>query len=103
MPGIPHCLEAEMMGAMKAKLEPKKMGTLPLVIRWKMTVPKPAVNRAVAGSSPTSKGTRTVEPKATKRNCTPTMVFLAGDRLEVVVLFMMNAFVDWCYKDTTVF
>ena len=31
VPGIPHCLEAEMMGAIKAKLEPKKMGTFPLV------------------------------------------------------------------------
>ena len=31
VPGMPHCLEAEMMGAIKAKLEPKKMGTFPLV------------------------------------------------------------------------
>ena len=75
VPGMPHCLEAEMMGAIKAKLEPKKMGTLPLVIKWKMNVPKPAVNNAVAGSRPTSKGTRTVEPKATNRNWMPTMVF----------------------------
>ena len=33
VPGIPHCLLAEMMGAIKAKLEPKKIGTLPFVIK----------------------------------------------------------------------
>ena len=31
-------------------------------------VPIPAVNNAVAGSSPTSSGTRTVAPNATNRN-----------------------------------
>ena len=68
VPGIPHSLEAEMIGAMKAKLEPRKMGTCPFVTRWKINVPIPAVNRAVAGSRPTSSGTSTVEPKATNRN-----------------------------------
>ena len=29
-----------MMGAIKAKLEPRKMGTLPFVTRWKMNVPR---------------------------------------------------------------
>lgn len=75
VPDIPHCSEADFMGAMKAKLLPRKMGTIPLVIRWKMSVPMPAVNRAVAGSRPMSSGTSTVEPKATNRNWTPTMVF----------------------------
>ena len=56
------------MGAMNAKEEPRKIGTLPLVTKWKMKVPKPAVNKAVAGSRPTSNGTRTVAPKATNRN-----------------------------------
>ena len=79
VPGMPHSLEAEMIGAMKAKLEPKKMGTCPLVTRWKISVPIPAVNRAVAGSRPTSSGTSTVEPKATNRNWIPTIVFLEAD------------------------
>jgi len=76
VPGIPHILDAEMMGAMKAKLEPRKMGTCPWVTRWKISVPMPAVKSAVAGSSPTSRGTNTVEPNATKRNCMPVIVLL---------------------------
>ena len=56
-----------MIGAMKAKLLPRKMGTLPLVTRWKRRVPIPAEKRAVDGSSPTRMGTRTVAPKATNR------------------------------------
>jgi hypothetical protein len=89
---MPHCLEAEMMGAIKAKLDPRKMGTLPLVTKWKMNVPKPAVNRAVAGSRPTSRGTRTVEPKATNRNWMPTMVFLAEVRLAVSIQRLLDFF-----------
>ena len=81
VPDIPHCLPAAMMGAIKAKLLPKKIGTLPLVIKWKRNVPRPAVKSAVAGSRPTSKGTKTVEPKATKRNCTPTIPIRIGDKL----------------------
>ena len=84
---MPHCLDAEMMGAIKAKLEPKKIGTLPLVTKWKMRVPKPAVNNAVAGSSPTSRGTKTVAPKATNRNWMPTIVLRAEDRLAVSIDF----------------
>lgn len=64
-----------MIGAMKAKLLPRKMGTLPLVTAWNMSVPTPAVNSATEGSRPTSRGTSTVAPKATNRNCAPTMVF----------------------------
>ena len=66
--------EEEIIGAIKAKLDPRNIGTCPLVTRWKINVPIPAVKRAVAGSRPTRRGTRTVEPKATKRNCTPTIV-----------------------------
>ena len=81
VPGMPHCLLAAMMGAMKAKLLPKKMGTRPLVTKWKMKVPMPAVINDVAGSRPTSSGTSTVEPKAMNRNWTPSIVFLAGERV----------------------
>ena len=63
------------------------MGTIPLVTRWKIKVPIPAENRAVAGSSPTSKGTRTVEPKATKRNWMPTIVLRAADNSELAIIF----------------
>ena len=42
VPGIPHCFDAEMIGAMKANDDPRKMGTLPLVVKWKMKVPIPA-------------------------------------------------------------
>ena len=68
-----------MMGAMKAKLLPRQMGTFPLLTRWKINVPIPAVNRAVDGSKPTNKGSSTVAPKATKRNCTPTIPFRMGE------------------------
>ena len=74
------------MGAMKANDEPRKIGTLPLVTKWKIDVPIPAVKSAVAGSRPTSNGTRTVAPKATKRNCMPTTVRLNGDKLVVFIL-----------------
>ena len=50
----------------------------------------PAVKRAVAGSSPTSNGTKTVAPKATKKvNCTPTTVRLNGDKFSCVH-FLLN-------------
>jgi len=78
---MPHILEAEMMGAMNAKLEPRKIGTSPRVTRWKRSVPTPAVKSAVAGSSPTNRGTSTVDPKATNKNCTPMMVLLVRTRL----------------------
>ena len=90
VPGIPHCSEALMIGAMKANDDPRKIGTLPFVVKWKMKVPIPAVKRAVAGSSPTSNGTRTVAPKATKRNCTPTTVRLNGDKLVVFIVIKLD-------------
>ena len=83
VPGSPHCWVAAMMGAIKANELPRKMGTRPLVTTWKMRVPTPAVKSAVAGLMPIRRGTSTVAPKATKRNCTPTMVFLAGDNCSV--------------------
>ena len=86
VPDMPHCFEAEMMGAMKAKLEPRKMGTLPLVTRWNKSVPIPAENNAVEGSRPTSRGTNTVDPKATNRNCMPTTVFLVAVNSVFIVL-----------------
>ena len=33
VPSSPHCLEAKRIGAMKAKLDPRKMGTFPRVTR----------------------------------------------------------------------
>ncbi len=85
VPGSPHCSVAEMIGAMKANELPKKMGTLPLVTKWKMNVPSPAVKSAVDGLIPTSNGTRTVAPTATKRNCTPTIVFFVLDRVSIFI------------------
>ena len=75
VPGSPKSSVALMIGAMKAKLLPRKTGTLPLVTAWKIKVPTPAVNNATEGSNPTRSGTSTVAPKATKRNCAPTIVF----------------------------
>lgn len=69
-----------MMGAMNAKLLPKKMGTLPFVTRWKRRVPTPAEKSAVEGSRPTSNGTSTVAPKATKRYWTPTITWRDAER-----------------------
>lgn len=53
---------------------------LPFCYQMKRSVPIPAVNKAVEGSSPTNKGTSTVAPKATKRNCTPTTPLRKGER-----------------------
>ena len=60
-----------MMGAMKAKEDARKMGTLPRVTSWNSSVPTPAVNRATLLLSPVSKGTSTSAPKATKSICAP--------------------------------
>lgn len=68
MPAKPNLSVAALIGAIKAKLLPKKTGTLPLVIIWKIKVPTPADNNAIDGFMPTSSGTSTVAPKATKRN-----------------------------------
>ena len=81
VPGRPNSSVAFIMGAMKAKLLPRKMGTLPLVAAWNINVPMPAVKRATDGSSPTRSGTRTVAPNATNRNCAPTTVFWKKPRL----------------------
>ena len=78
VPGRPYSSVALMIGAMNAKLLPRKIGTLPLVTAWKIRVPTPAVNKATDGSRPTSSGTSTVAPKATNRNWAPTMVFCIG-------------------------
>ena len=53
-----------------------------------MRVPTPAENNAVEGSRPTSRGTSTVAPKATKRYCTPAKPLRAG--LRVVGVEDMN-------------
>jgi len=53
---------AARMGAMKAKLEPRKTGTIRPVTRWKRSVPTPAVKRATAGLRPVRRGTSTVAP-----------------------------------------
>ena len=68
------------------------MGTLPPVTKWKMNVPNPAVNSAVAGLIPMSSGTSTVAPNATKRNCTPTRVFFVSDSCSVSILFCCSYF-----------
>ena len=81
VPGRPNNSVALIIGAMNAKLLPRKMGTLPFVTAWKINVPKPAVKRATEGSSPTRSGTSTVAPNATNRNWAPTMVFCTGPRL----------------------
>ena len=64
-------LHAVMMGAMKAKLDARNTGTLPLVMTWNSRVPAPAVNRATLASSPVSSGTRTSAPNATNSICAP--------------------------------
>uniref|UniRef100_A0AB33ITM5 Uncharacterized protein n=2 Tax=unclassified Prevotella TaxID=2638335 RepID=A0AB33ITM5_9BACT len=59
-----------------------------------MNVPIPAVINAVDGSNPTNKGTKTVAPKATKRNCTPTMVFLNGESWLLSIRFYVLNYVQ---------
>ena len=98
VPGNPHCLLAAMIGAMKAKELPRKIGTLPPVMKWNRKVPTPAVKRAVAGSMPMRSGTKTVAPKATKRNCTPTMVFLVIDNCSVSIKLLLNRRQKYYFK-----
>ena len=86
VPGSPKSSVALIIGAIKAKLLPKNTGTLPLVTAWKISVPTPAVSSATEGSRPTSNGTRTVAPKATKRNCALTTVFCRGDRVGLLFI-----------------
>ena len=52
-------------------------------------MPKPAVNKAVAGLMPISSGTSTVAPNATNKNCTPTIVRLATERLSVYIIILI--------------
>ena len=75
VPGRPKSSVALIIGAIKAKLLPRKTGTLPLVMAWKISVPIPAVRRATDGSKPTRRGTNTVAPNATNRNWAPTTTF----------------------------
>ena len=56
---------------MKANELARKAGTLPWVMKLKSRVPAPAVKSAMDGSIPTSTGTRTRAPKATKIICPP--------------------------------
>lgn len=52
-------------------------------------MPKPAVNKAVAELMPISSGTSTVAPNATNKNCTPTIVRLATERLSVYIIILI--------------
>ncbi len=62
------------------------IGTFIFHLVTKGKVPIPAVNNAVAGSRPTSNGTKTVAPNATKRNCTPTTTLRVKFKLSVFIL-----------------
>jgi hypothetical protein len=52
---------------MKAKLEPRKAGALPLPMMMNKTVPIPFMKRAMAGLMPKSIGTRIEAPNMAKR------------------------------------
>ena len=69
--GTPQVWMLKMMGAMKAKLEPRKIGTWRPVMSWNSSVPTPAPSSASEGLSPVSSGTSTSAPKATKRIWAP--------------------------------
>jgi hypothetical protein len=67
---------AARIGAMKAKLEPRKTGTIRPVTRWKTRVPSPAVKRATEGLRPVRRGTRTVAPNMATVCCRPRRRYL---------------------------
>ncbi len=73
-----------MMGAMKAKLEPRKIGTWRRVQSWNNRVPTPAPSRAMEGFSPVSRGTRTMAPKATNKICSPATLCLTRENMDVL-------------------
>ncbi|CSB66557.1 Uncharacterised protein [Vibrio cholerae] len=73
--GMPQVWMPNIIGAIKAKEEARKMGTERRVINWKSSVPKPAPNSATFGSSPVRSGTRTNAPNATNSICAPCMAF----------------------------
>jgi hypothetical protein len=56
-------------GAIKAKDEPRYVGTFPRVIRWKIKVPTPLATSALPGSRPVSAGTKTVAPNIANKCC----------------------------------
>ena len=58
-----------MTGEIKAKLEPKYEGILPLVIKIYSSVPRPFINKQVVGLTLNKNGTKTVEPNIAKRCC----------------------------------
>lgn len=55
-------LEMELIESMKANDDPRKTGTMRLVVKWKMIVPTPAEMRAIDGFIPVINGTRMLEP-----------------------------------------
>ena len=57
--------------AKNAKDEPRKAGTLPLVIKWNSSVPRPAQSRVVETLRPVSRGTSTVAPNMANMCWTP--------------------------------
>ncbi len=69
--GTPQVWMLKMIGAMKAKLEPRKIGTWRRVMSWNSSVPTPAPSSASEGLSPVSSGTSTSAPKATNRIWAP--------------------------------
>ena len=63
------------IAAMNANDEPRNAGTLPPVTKWNISVPRPAHSSAIAGSSPVSIGTSTVEPNMANTCCMPSTTF----------------------------
>ena len=63
---------------MKAKLEPRKAGTLPLASRWKSSVPSPAKSSVTLTERPVSVGTSTVAPNMANMCCTPSTNILGA-------------------------
>ena len=61
---------------MKAKEEPRKAGTIPLVRKWNSRVPSPAKSRVADTDSPVRAGTSTVAPNMANMCWTPKISIL---------------------------
>ena len=60
----------------KANDEPRNAGTLPFVIMWNSSVPRPAIKSVVEMFKPVSSGTNTVAPNMAKVCCSPSRMVL---------------------------
>ena len=88
---MPDVAQTASTGEIKAKLEPRYAGNRHLQIVKYSNVPIPFMNKAVAGSTCSKKGTSTVEPNMAKRCCKLSgIVGKSGSRSSTSMIFLCS-------------